>query len=295
MDTTNTAQLVLAAVGGKENVVTNSICMTRLRVGVTDKGLVNSDALRAIHGVIGIATRGKSGIEIVFGPAVVDGVYDSFSHLTGIGTRKRSAKEHQSARRLTPRSAPAATQAIRHRGQGGSSLSASDVDKLRQLLDDPAPEDEEPDGPTLLVINGPNINLLGMREPDIYGREDFSALLALCRSTGQEAGFSETLCIQSNHEGDIVDEIQAAWHVFDGIVINPGAYTHTSIAILDALRAVGIPTVEVHISKVDEREDFRQISYIRPACIETIMGEGIQGYRHAILDLAAYLKEYRPE
>lgn len=133
----------------------------------------------------------------------------------------------------------------------------------------------------ILVINGPNINMLGVREPDIYGKQDYKALLDLVDKTAIENGI-DAECFQSNHEGDIVDKIQAAYNVFDGIVINPGAYTHTSIAILDALKAVGIPAVEVHISDVSKREDFRQISYVRSACMKTIMGQGIDGYRQAM-------------
>ena len=142
----------------------------------------------------------------------------------------------------------------------------------------------------LLVINGPNINMLGIREPDIYGKESFPELLRLCRSSATEAGFSKCVCYQSNHEGDIVDQIQDAHGFFDAIVINPGAYTHTSIAILDALKAINIPAVEVHISDVSKREEFRSVSYVRLACIDTVMGEGIQGYRTAIFKLADYLR-----
>lgn len=143
----------------------------------------------------------------------------------------------------------------------------------------------------LLVINGPNINMLGIREPGIYGQDNYEALVALCKSAATEFGFDECRCFQSNHEGAIVDEIQAAYGVFDGIVINPAAYTHTSVAILDALKAVHIPAVEVHISKVEEREDFRQVSYARLACFETVTGMGIEGYRRAIELLAAHLDE----
>ena len=138
----------------------------------------------------------------------------------------------------------------------------------------------------LLVINGPNLNMLGIREPDHYGRETYADLLAKiqkhCQNKGVEVSF-----YQSNHEGDLVDEIQKAYGIMDGIVINPGAYTHTSIAILDAVKSVGIPTVEVHISKVEEREDFRQISYVRLACVKTIIGHGTDGY----LDAVDYLNE----
>ena len=133
----------------------------------------------------------------------------------------------------------------------------------------------------ILVINGPNINMLGLREPDIYGKQDYNALLEICSKAGEEAG-AEIKCFQSNHEGSIVDRIQEAYGTFDGIVINPAAYTHTSIALLDALKAVGIPAVEVHISDVASREDFRQISYIRAACLATVSGHGTDGYLEAM-------------
>ena len=140
----------------------------------------------------------------------------------------------------------------------------------------------------ILILNGPNINLLGMREPGIYGADSFADLLALVQRTGEEEGV-EIETFQSNHEGALVDRIQAAMGKVDGIVFNPGAYTHTSIALLDALLAVRIPTVEVHISAVEKREAFRQTSYIRSACFLTITGEGIAGYARAIRELKAYL------
>ena len=140
----------------------------------------------------------------------------------------------------------------------------------------------------ILVINGPNINMLGIREPGIYGSDSFETLCSTVKSHAEGAGI-EVKLFQSNHEGALVDEIQAAYGKFDGIVINPGAYTHTSIALLDALKAVSIPTVEVHISDVASREDFRQISYIRRACVKTICGHGLAGYTEAIDYL---IKEY---
>ena len=140
----------------------------------------------------------------------------------------------------------------------------------------------------ILVLNGPNINMLGIREPSIYGAETYADLLALLERTAQEERI-EIQHYQSNHEGCLVDQIQAAYGVFDGIVINPAAYTHTSIAILDALKAVGIPAVEVHISDVSKREPFRQISYPGMACKKTIMGHGIAGYREAIMYLKSQL------
>ena len=136
----------------------------------------------------------------------------------------------------------------------------------------------------ILVINGPNINMLGIREPDIYGKNTFSDLLALLDRTAQEECI-EIEQYQSNHEGCLVDKIQEAYGRFDGIVINPAAYTHTSIAILDALKAVSIPAVEVHISDVDDRESFRKVSYAGLACCKTIKGHGLEGYREAILYL----------
>ena len=136
----------------------------------------------------------------------------------------------------------------------------------------------------ILVINGPNINFLGIREPDIYGKNTFRDLLQLLDKTAQELGL-EIEQYQSNHEGDLVDKIQWAYGKVDGIVINPAAYTHTSVAILDALKAVGLPAVEVHISDVDSREAFRQISYAGLACCKTIKGHGLEGYREAIVYL----------
>ena len=133
----------------------------------------------------------------------------------------------------------------------------------------------------ILVINGPNLNMLGIREPDHYGRETYADLVKKIENHCEKKGI-EVEVFQSNHEGALVDEIQRAYGKADGIVINPGAYTHTSIAILDAVKSVSIPTVEVHISKVEEREDFRQISYIRLACVKTITGHGTDGYLEAI-------------
>lgn len=138
-----------------------------------------------------------------------------------------------------------------------------------------------------LIINGPNLNMLGLREPDIYGRQDFHALEEFIRETCRMEGI-EPVLFQSNHEGAIVDAIQEAYGKIDGIVINPAAYTHTSVAILDALKAVKIPTVEVHLSDISQRESFRQISYAGMACIKSYVGLGFEGYRQAIL----YLKDY---
>lgn len=139
----------------------------------------------------------------------------------------------------------------------------------------------------VLVINGPNLNMLGIREPDVYGKETYETLLQKIESYCNSKGF-EVEFFQSNHEGALVDAIQSAFGRVDGIVINPGAYTHTSIALLDAVKAINLPTIEVHISDLSKREDFRQFSYIRAACIKTIAGHGTDGYLEAIDCLEAH-------
>ena len=141
-----------------------------------------------------------------------------------------------------------------------------------------------------LVINGPNLNMLGLREPSIYGERSYKALVELIETVCRDEEIQVEV-FQSNHEGAIVDKIQAAYGVFDGIVINPAAYTHTSVASLDALKAVSIPTVEVHISDVSTRESFRQVSYAGMACIKTYMGHGFEGYAMAIRYLKGYLSK----
>ena len=140
----------------------------------------------------------------------------------------------------------------------------------------------------ILIINGPNLNMLGIREPEIYGQKTYRDLEAFVRETLEEAGASGEI-FQSNHEGEIVDKIQQALGVFDGILINPAAYTHTSVAILDALKAVDLPTVEVHLSDVDAREDFRRVSYVSLAAMATIAGKGFEGYREGIRLLTSSL------
>ncbi len=140
----------------------------------------------------------------------------------------------------------------------------------------------------ILIINGPNLNLLGLREPEIYGDKNYAALCTLIGESCRELGIEHEI-FQSNHEGAIVDKIQAAYGVFDGIVINPAAYTHTSVAILDALKAVAIPTVEVHISDISSRDEFRKFSFISLAAFKTVMGLGFEGYKVAISELMNFL------
>lgn len=141
----------------------------------------------------------------------------------------------------------------------------------------------------ILVLNGPNLNLLGMREPQHYGTQTYNDLIAMMKK--EAAALQMTIAFkQSNHEGKLVDWIQQAYGTTDGIIINPGAYTHTSVALLDAVRAVQIPTIEVHISDPDTREEFRKISYIRAACFETVKGKGLEGYLIALRDIKSYLE-----
>lgn len=143
----------------------------------------------------------------------------------------------------------------------------------------------------ILVINGPNLNMLGIREPDIYGKKTYDDLLLYIKEEADRLGVAVEF-YQSNHEGDIVDKIQSAYGNTDGIVINPAAYTHTSIAIPDALKAVGIPTVEVHISDISSREAFRRISYVSPVALKTIAGKGFEGYILAMNELISYCKNF---
>ena len=326
MDRQQIAEEVLAAVGGKENVVANDICMTRLRLLTQDPTLVDTEQLSAARGVLGFVKRGASGIEVVFGPGKVEAVHEAIAQITGIDSdddafAQPSAQPVPLHVHITPNPLRAAAVTQREEDLGRSASAADDsvtVDELVSLLDELPPSDDavedspdedglpsedaladdlledeapEPAGSPrrVLVINGPNINMLGIREPDIYGHDTYRAMLRLCHDAAREAGFADCTCFQSNHEGDLIDAIQDAYNNYAGIIINPGAYTHTSIAILDAAKAVGLPMIEVHISKVDEREEFRQVSYIRAACFETISGLGIEGYRKAMHDMAAHL------
>lgn len=319
------AHNVLDAVGGRTNVERNAVCMTRLRLSLFDLGQVNFERLLRLPGVLGVAPYGESGIEVVFGPAIIEGVFERFVGLTGLNHNERRYRKAPGTDDVAPEAEgevepvaaddddvslpegidPDEAQWLRDivgmggtAGQGTGDVLAREGDSDKRLLrllsqsEKRLPHDAFDEafvvqGAKLLVINGPNINMLGVREPGIYGNDSYAALVELCERTGLEAGFARVECFQSNHEGDLVDIIQEAYGEAAGIVINPGAYTHTSVALLDALKAVSIPAVEVHISQVSEREEFRQVSYVRAACFETITGEGIAGYAHAIRDLAA--------
>lgn len=316
MDRDQIAQEVLAAVGGKANVTANDICMTRLRILTEDPSLVDTDQLSSARGVLGFVKRGASGIEVVFGPGKVEAVHEALVRLTGIEGNDEAFDEaatmpapihvhishnplHSAAvAQSVDEAEDEAEDPVENHDGDGDDDDAATVDDLVSLLDDIEPADVEddavvadaPEGPLrVLVINGPNINMLGIREPDIYGHDSYRAMLSICHDAALEAGFADCTCFQSNHEGDLIDAIQDAYGTYAGIIINPGAYTHTSIAILDAAKAVGLPMIEVHISKLEDREDFRQVSYIRAACFETITGLGVEGYRKALFDMAAHL------
>jgi len=309
VDRQQIAEEVLAAVGGRDNVTANDICMTRLRIKTENPSLVDTDQLSAARGVLGFVKRGENGIEVVFGPGKVEAVHEALVKLTGIegvdddfaGSGAPAAPLHV---HITQNPLLGAALAA---GEGDSArdeedeTSVEDLVSLLDTMDAPAADEGVAAGPDetsparaaaparVLVISGPNINMLGIREPDIYGHDSYQDMLRICHEAARDAGFAECTCFQSNHEGDLIDAIQDAYGSYAGIVINPGAYTHTSIAILDAAKAVGLPMIEIHISKVDEREEFRKASYIRAACFETIAGMGVEGYRKAMFDMAAHL------
>ena len=281
MDRQQIAEEVLAAVGGRDNVTANDICMTRLRIKTENPSLVDTDQLSAARGVLGFVKRGENGIEVVFGPGKVEAVHEALVKLTGIegvdddfaGSGAPAAPLHVHITQNPLLGAALAAGEGDSARDEGDETSVEDLVSLLDTMDAPAADEgvaADPDEASparaaaparVLVINGPNINMLGIREPDIYGHDSYQDMLRICHEAARDAGF----------------------------VINPGAYTHTSIAILDAAKAVGLPMIEVHISKVDEREEFRKVSYIRAACFETIAGMGVEGYRKAMFDMAAHL------
>ena len=300
---------VLASLGGQGNILANSKCMTRLRVIVDDAALIDAKRLSATKGVLGIVRRNGRGVEVVFGPTLIDGVFDEFSRMTGISSKPSDFEHFDSApvSTIQVQVSPARRRSFDERADALAAASNSEDDDDSSFFDDEYDEsilrgllEDETMGVTsngkrLLVLNGPNINLLGLREPEIYGHQDYATLLKSCSAAAHDAGFSDCVCMQSNHEGDLVDAIQDAIGTFDAIVINPAAYTHTSVALYDAVKAVRIPTVEVHLSDVDDREEFRKVSYIRPACLETVSGLGFESYTKAIFDLAKHLGIKGPE
>lgn len=322
MDYQDVAAKLLANLGSASNISKAMTCLTRLRLTLNNTDNANLDAIRSQSGVLGVVMRGANEVEVVFGPSSIEGIGQAFEDQSGLklaaptGIYSQSAvknivdenddlpehdepSEHARTKLAAQDVMISAGRKQSYRAQQHAAIDTGrlvkeDIDALKAFLsengDIPKRNTTVKTGKSVLVINGPNLNMLGIREPDIYGKQNYNTLINVCKAAAKEAGFVECRCYQSNHEGGLVDEIQSALGVYDGIVINPGAYTHTSVAILDAVKAVALPCVEVHISKVDEREDFRQVSYIRKACFETITGLGIEGYRKAILDLAKHLE-----
>ncbi len=288
MDYSDVARQLIEVLGGNANVHACNVCMTRLRITLGNSDKADLKMAAELDGVLGVVPRTANAIEVVFGPRKVEEVHRAIlSELGGVEDSTTPAKVP--FENLTVAISPARRHSYAKQAEALASLLGEEASSAKGSAAESAATADDKAGPRVLVINGPNINLLGLREPDVYGSEDYEALIACCREAASEAGFSECRIYQSNHEGDLIDRIQRAHGRYDGIVINPGAYTHTSIALLDALTAVRIPAVEVHISDVESRESFRQISYVRKWCFKTISGKGIDGYREAMVALAEEL------
>lgn len=315
MSITDTAAAVLECVGGLSNVYSSSLCATRLRIMLRDPSLVDRNALHSINGVLGIADRGSNGIEVVFGPNLVRNVFHAFAQLTGPTDKEDETVEAVHTRpvsnfqvKITPETpgAPRMQGYVPHPAEAPVPVEDDDTNALLGMLeddtdaldasgvgDDTDTESEAPDeldlGPRLLVINGPNFNMLGVGNTKPFGEVTFASLLESCRRVAAEVGFVECVCYQSNHEGDLIDQVQDAYDFFDAIVINPGAHAHTSIALHDALEMVGIPAIEVHMTYASIQNEFRRHSYVGKACLKIIEGMGVDGYCEAITELARHL------
>ena len=289
MDSNAIAHEILNAIGGSKNLTHNEVCMTRLRLSIDDMTLIDHEQLATATGVLGIVGKGSNGLEVVFGPNLVSQVNNSLNCI--LGEPEKTFCSLDEKRSDNP---------AQHNEEVDELISLlaqkntldQDEEDFDGLVSDLDADDFEDDleAPRLLIINGPNINMLGIREPEIYGKADYRTLIEVCKAEAQSQGFSNCVCYQSNHEGDLVDAIQDALGSYDGIIINPAAYTHTSVALLDAALAVQIPMIEVHLTDISTREDFRRISYIKDACFATVAGKGIGSYREAIQLMAAHLK-----
>ena len=290
MDSNAIAHEILNAIGGSKNLTHNEVCMTRLRLSIDDMTLIDHEQLATATGVLGIVGKGSNGLEVVFGPNLVSQVNNSLNCILGEPEKtfcsldeKRSDNPAQHNEEVDELISLLAQKNTLDQDE-------EDFDGLVSDLDAGDFEDDL-EAPRLLIINGPNINMLGIREPEIYGKADYRTLIEVCKAEAQSQGFSNCVCYQSNHEGDLVDAIQDALGSYDGIIINPAAYTHTSVALLDAALAVQIPMIEVHLTDISTREDFRHISYIKDACFATVAGKGIDSYREAIQLMAVHLKD----
>lgn len=280
------ARQVLDALGGRENVLSNAVCMTRLRVTLAEPQSVDYETLSDVQGVLGTATRGNNGLEVVFGPRVIDGIYHAFIKLTGISAGIED---------LFPMSRQETNLRVQIRTskkEPRQPVPSSDhpligKDELSVLADLFGIKEKETDDAKvrklrLIVLNGPNINMLGVTSSGATDEDAFPALLELCKQTAQDVGFARCDCFQSNHEGDLVDMIQDAYGIYDAIVINPGAYG-SSAALRDALRTVSVPAIEVHLHKLNRRDT------VGTACLSMKSGLGTDGYRLAIQELASHL------
>ena len=293
MDSNAIAHEILNAIGGSKNLTHNEVCMTRLRLSISDMTLIDYEQLSTATGVLGIVGKGSNGLEVVFGPNLVNQVNNSLDQIIGEPEiTSCSLDEKHSA--SSPTHNEEVDDLISLLAQKNNiDQNKEDFDSLASDLDTDDFEDNYEDdleAPRLLIINGPNINMLGIREPEIYGKADYRTLIEACKTGAQSQGFSDCVCYQSNHEGDLIDAIQDALGSYDGIIINPAAYTHTSVALLDTALAVQLPMIEVHLTDISTREDFRHISYIKDACFATVAGKGIDSYREAIQLMAAHLK-----
>lgn len=313
------AQAVLAALGRRQNVLANTVCMERLRVTLRNPHLVDYDALNAVPSVLGTVVRGDNGLEVVFGPRMIDGVYHAFLRLTGLeaGTDALFPMSRQESNLKVHINAPTSSVRTRTTAWGSSHLDDDDVDTLKGLFADDetsgvqqiAHVDVELDTQTrttantlfdeqsnseidedldvsledarLLVLNGPNVNMLGIHDEQGKDAMDFSSILELCKQTASEAGFAQCVCLQSNHEGDLVDWIQDAWRSFDAIVINPMSYAPTSHTIRIAIEEAGIPCAQVCLDAADATN-----SLLNESCAINVLDEGIKGYARAIRELA---------
>lgn len=290
MDSNAIAHEILNAIGGSKNLTHNEVCMTRLRLSIDDMTLIDHEQLATATGVLGIVGKGSNGLEVVFGPNLVSQVNNSLNCI--LGEPEKTFCSLDEKRSDNP---------AQHNEEVDELISLlaqkntldQDEEDFDGLVSDLDADDFEDDleAPRLLIINGPNINMLGIREPEIYGKADYRTLIETCKEEALSQGFSDCVCYQSNHEGDLVDAIQDALGSYDGIIINPAAYTHTSVALLDAALAVQIPMIEVHLTDISTREDFRHISYIKDACFAAVAGKGIDSYREAIQLMAVHLKD----
>ena len=293
MDSQQAAQNVLLAIGGSDNLVSNEVCMTRLRLTVTDPTRIDTEQLGNLQGVLGIVGRGINGIEVVFGPNIAQQVnaaitaccnHTQTSQVISMPEDSSTSDEKEVEQLISLlRNVDLSVDNLSHTG------TFDDDPKEESAVNEELAQDEQ--GLRLLIINGPNINMLGIREPELYGKQDYRTLIKTCKEEADRQGFIDCVCYQSNYEWDLVSAIQDALGTYDAILINPAAYTHTSIALLDAALSVQIPMVEVHLTDINEREEYRRVSYLKDACIGVCCGKGFESYREGIALLAQHLTE----